>query len=308
MNMSVNFNQANDGITLLKYSFEVTVKAYPKTIPLMLSIFGLLCLIHHVPEWTPKAYQEDAQLGIMFVYIAILPILSLLFYITDLTAQKTTAPFTTLLMHPVQRMLGLFGCLISMSLVPLIIIAAHFISFILYLEYKIDTRIIFLSQLFFYALIFLTLLSKIYAPIIAVTNKIETNTALDTSIAASKGYFARNLIYVGLGLTILLAVLSIPNLIAFYFPSAHADLPEWVPQTISYMLLLFVFPWIAALLICHKIDLLYRFEHKTQQEEKTKRENFAYAHKIKKAGTEANPTAHQSSVSESNNKDDDLGF
>ncbi len=306
--MSVHFNQANDGVTLLKYSFEVTLKAYPKTLLLMLTIFGLLCLIHHVPEWTPKAYQEDAQLGIMFAYIAIVPILSLLFYITDLTAKNTAENPIALLMHPFQRMLGLFGCLISMSLLPLIIIAANFASFIFYLEYKVDIRIIFYSQLFFYGLIFLSLLPKVYAPIIAVTDKIETNTALDTSVAASKGYFIRNLIYVGFGFTILFAILSLPNLITYYLPHIHASLPQWAPQTISYVLFSFAFPWVAALLICHKIDLLYRLTHKNKEKEKRKRENFVYEHKIKKAGTEANPVAHHDKAPKADNKDEDVGF
>tara|TARA_R110002110_G_scaffold383245_2_gene594597 strand:- start:34107 stop:35015 length:909 start_codon:yes stop_codon:yes gene_type:complete len=299
--MSFNFNQKNDGTALLKYSVGVYLKALPKTFLLSALIIGVLYLIRVAPEWIPAAYQEDVSLGIMFAYIAILPILSLIFYTTDTSAKQTQHTLTEYLILPFKRILSLFGSLISMCLLPIIIAVFGFAVFLLSIKFTVDVRLIFFIPLFFYGLVFLSLLPKLYAPILTITDNMDTNTALETSIAASKGYFIRNAIYIGFGVTLLLGICALPNLLQYYCPAIISNLPKWAPLTMSAVLFVFIFPWVAAILICHKIDLLYRYKIKKEQEAIDLKKNFAYEHKIKKAG--ANIIEDQKQVKPMDNND-----
>lgn len=302
--MTFDLQTTQDGPTLLKQSGRLFFKTLSLSIILTALIIALQILILQIDRFVPVEYKEHAQQANMFLYIFMIPLFGILICYIDAKHRQKTSQAKDYLLKPIKRFLSLMACLISLAFIPVILFFAGYLLSIASVQLQLMMQAPFFIQLSVYLFIFLYLANKIYAPILTLTDKQGAMVSVETSAAASKGLFFRNVLYVGYVLSLLLLAVNVPYLTRYYFPGIAQQLSNNILIGVSCVLLLSLIPWSLALLICHKHDLMLRFKQQQHEHEKVKAAKFeAHQQKKKKSHQQANPQElHQSK------SDDDVGF
>lgn len=302
--MTFDLQTTQDGPTLLKQSGRLFFKTLSLSIILTALIIALQILILQIHRFVPVEYKEHTQQANMFLYIFMIPLFGMLICYIDAKHRQKALQAKDYLLQPIKRFLSLMACLISLAFIPVVLFFAGYLGSIVSVQLRLMLQAPFFIQVAVYVFIFLYLANKIYAPILTLTDKQGAMVSIETSAAASKGLFFRNVLYVGYVLSLLLLAVNVPYLIHYYFPGIAQQLTNDILIGISCALLLALIPWSLTLLICHKHDLMLRFEQQQHEHEKVKAAKFeAHQEKKQKNRKQANPQeSHQSKP------DDDVGF
>ncbi len=252
------------GAGLLTCATRLYFKSILQLLPLSILIVGLFYIIRFGQPYVPKQWQHLFSQVAMFACVFTVPLCASLIGIQNRVATEPPAPRLSIFILICRSFLSLFGCLISMLLFPMIILAACFaISFALdfyapFLKNLPLLQIQFAWQQLIPIVVFASFVSKIFAPVLVVIQNEDSNTAIDHSEFLVKGYFFRTFIY-GLLMVELLNLFSqLPTLMRFYYPDGAKQLLPQALEAIAQGLLILVIPWISAVLLTQCYDLKRR--------------------------------------------------
>ena len=296
--MVLIIDRPQNGSTLLKLSFGIYLATLRKTLPLSALIILLFATIAYGPQFAPAQFTESANLIAMFLFIAIVPIVSMIMMIIHDYFTDESTGFKSLFIHSTQRFLSVMGCLISSILWPLIIILVSIAVYFALISMPAPLLVLFLAPSALYLLIILSVIPKLFSFVLILTEKLDTNTAIETSETMVKGFFWRSVLYTLLALIVILFIVNIPSMIQFYV-SGGTILPTWALQLISASLLFMAIPWVASLWVVHQRDLYLRYQASAQTRTKGKPFN-----KGKKEMSEPDSLLKKSTGS----KDEEVGF
>lgn len=252
--------QPQTGPSLLKMSFEAYFNTLYKNLLLSALITLLVFFSFYVPLLVPIQHKGNATTIAMLALIAIIPLLSMMVMIINNNLEAKPAHYGTLLVYSLQRFLSIMGCVVSSSLLPLIIVLLCIITYFFLLSVQTPLIILFLTPSITYLLVALSIVPKLFSVILTLTENMDTNTALETSSAMVKGFFGRSFFYFLFALSVIVFTANIPKMVLFYFPS-ETNLPGWASFSLSTISILIVAPWIVSLWVVHQKDLYLRYQN-----------------------------------------------
>lgn len=281
--MSSNLNKPHTGPELLNISVRLYFSSFPKTFFISALFIVLIALISqnnmlftflltHLDITSKEviaSYREHFTLLIMLLGIALIPVLGTLLTLYYLLIEKRPAKVIHSFLFVCSRFLTIAGVLISMSLLPLIVLSLGFVAHFALIYFSAPHIVLFFSPYIIYGLILMLIVRKNLAIISIFSEKHTANQALETSILMIKGYYWRGLLYAAFGLSILLFIINIPDMLHFYFPHTKIT-PIWVWDTVVLAGLFLVVPWLCALWVCHERDCHYRYIIKTKNNQENK--------------------------------------
>lgn len=211
--------------------------------------FGNLLLPKHAP-----LFQQLS----MFVLILLFPAIGMIFSCLDKIAKQQSFSYGSILLAVAKRFISFMGCLFSMTLLPLIVLALC-IGGYLFLSHKlVPYFFLFLWVVISYFLLVATLITKIIAPILVLTDNQDANDAVDTSERLIKGSYFQAFIYTLYAILLLVFLIKLPMIIHFFLPSLTNSLSPLLLEGFAQVLLILIGPWSFALLLAYKYDLQAR--------------------------------------------------
>lgn len=310
--MSIDLQKPNHSDQLLKFSVSSYGALLKHTLPIsaLLILMGIAVICG--PGMLPTAYQEHAELGAMFVVIAMLPVIGTLLTVIRHRLENQSYGIISLFIYACQRFISLIGAMVSMCLLPLIILFVSIGAYFALLSMKTHPFVLFIAPSVMYALLILSLIRKWFAVSLVFTEKCDANAAVETSEQMTRGFYWRTCLYVVFALCIFLLIFNIPQMSHYYVPASRAISAVWFEGTQG-LLLFLVIPWAAALWIFHERDLWHRHQLQLEQvkqakERKTKTKSETNAAKPKPSTVEISETIEDSASVAEKPKDDNVGF
>lgn len=241
--------------------FKAVCRLYNKslfaTLPFSILAVLLFDIFLRLQHWLPM-FQKSSLLPLgMIGAILCLPIIPVIWLIQIAVRQKQPITYRTFFLLAYQRLLGLFGCLISMLLLPMVVLglllmgamgvwywvstqanphtwAWLFEPFGLY-GFKIGVGFILMA----------VINAKLLAPLLIFTDNLDPESALIKSSALIKPQQFRAYLYHLYGFLILVFAYQLPTLILMFLP--QLTVAYWVPMLISDLLVGLLLPWTLSL-------------------------------------------------------------
>lgn len=249
---------------------------YKKSIVPLLPFTILMVVLYHFmilgQPLLPPAYRPIHMQLAMFMLVLMLPLFCAMVTLVHHIATARGYRYKLIAYHIAARLLSLFGCILSIILLPLIVLGLCFAVYFAMGMYKAP----FWSMFVFYQLIpifvFAIFVSRVFAPILVYTQNLDANLSIDESVHLVKGYYWRTFIFTLFSFLILVLLAKIPDMMVYYLPQSNA-ISLQMRQLIADILLIIFAPWTISSLIMQLEDLQIRRKEKREtQIEKNKME------------------------------------
>ncbi|HRE30958.1 MAG TPA: hypothetical protein PLD88_03195, partial [Candidatus Berkiella sp.] len=170
--------------------------------------------------YLPIAWQPYHLQSAMVLLILSLPVIGAMIAVIDKVAQNSPYTVWTLTKEVGARFLSLMGALISIALLPLILFGVCYAIYFYLIYLHLPVNRLFAWQIFSLLLVFLSIVTKIYAPWLIFSDGLDANDAQDMSSLLVKGRFLKTFIHGLFAVLVIVFLIKLPGLIEYYFSIA----------------------------------------------------------------------------------------
>ncbi|MCS5712124.1 hypothetical protein [Candidatus Berkiella aquae] len=253
--------QPLDDSALLK----TTCHLYRISLLRVLALSALFVVILHYfrfgKAYLPIAWQPYHLQSAMVLLILSLPVIGAMITVIDKVAKNSPYTFWTITKEVGDRFLSLMGALISIALLPLILFGVCYAIYFYLIYLHLPVPALFAWQIFSLLLVFLTIVTKIYAPWLIFSDGLDANDAQDMSGLLVKGRFLKSFIHALFAVLVIVFLIKLPGLIEYYF-SAAKSAPQWAIALVADIILMIIGPWSLVFLLTDKYNLQNRNNNK----------------------------------------------
>lgn len=225
---------------------------WSSVLPYSLLLVSFYSLISFIDFYIPTRWLAYYYQGASCLIILLVPLMTGFFNLLD-NRSPSALSYGQLFHQLWQKVLTIFGCLISLCVLPgLLFIAFLILSFLLIRYGHISAPLFFIWMGFAGLGIFAAIVPKLLAFSLIFTDNLNANEAIDQSEALTKCHFFSSLIYSLFAVLLISFIIHLPSLIPYYLGNVVPLI--WL-QLISGVLLVVVGPWCFALILGYQFYL-----------------------------------------------------
>lgn len=262
-------SQNTDG--LIKNTCRLYRLSLWRILPFSTLIVALYHLIifgqSYIPAPWLKYYKQSAMFGLIIIFC----LMAMIFKTLDAIAKQAPLPLGALIHFTFTRFLSLLGAIISLLLLPAILLALGVAIYLFLGIQQVPALALLGWQCLVVGTIFASLVPKILAPILVISDEQEANAAVENSPRLVKHFYWRTLMLTLYSYLLWVFLIQLPSLITYYFPQLAQQISPLILQISADVLLVVIGPWSFACLLMQKYDLqIQKAKALLAQEKKTK--------------------------------------
>lgn len=196
------------GLQLFGTACKLYRVSFIKLMPLTITLALIMHLFQNGYAYFPPIIQAQYTGICMFLIVFSLPVLAGYIVAIDSIAKGKPFSYEDIALTTIKNFTGLMGVLISMLLIPAIIFAVITAIHLLILNAMLPLLNVYVYRTFLALIIYATFTSKIYAPVLVLTESLDVNSALEKSDSLVKGKYLTTLLYSVYGGAFFTAILT----------------------------------------------------------------------------------------------------